>query len=138
MNRSTSNGGNGKGHFAKGNKGRPVGTRHKSTVNLLEIRRRIAGSWEACNGDQLLLNIAESDPLGYLKLVVALMPKQIDATVDMGKMEIVVRTEAGALFANRAVALHALNGKLEPAQVLEAFRQAKRDEMELAKQENTQ
>ncbi len=52
--------------------------------------------------------------------------------------ELIVKTEAGALFAGRAVALHALNGKLGPAQLVEAFRQAKLDEMELAKQENTQ
>ena len=51
--------------------------------------------------------------------------------------ELIVKTETGALFAHRAAALHALNGKLGPAQILEAFRQAKRDEMELAKQEAT-
>ena len=48
--------------------------------------------------------------------------------------ELIIKTETGALFAGRAAALHALNGKLGPAQILEAFRQAKRDEMELAKQ----
>ena len=73
-----------------------------------------------------------------LLMTASLMPKIIDATVDVGRLEIVVKTETGALFACRAAALHALNGKLGPAQILEAFRQAKRDEMELAKQENTQ
>ncbi len=133
MNKSKANGGNGRGHFKKGNKGRPAGTQNKSTVNLWEIRRRMADSWVACNGDQLLRDIAESDPLSYLKLMVALMPKTIDANLDvMGRLDITVRTESGAVFAEDLRRRLGSNGTLTPRLIVEAFREAKRQMIELA------
>jgi hypothetical protein len=137
MNKSVANGGSGKGHFTKGNRGRPVGAKNKATVNLWEIRRCMADSWVDCNGAQLLRDLARDDPLNYLKLMVALMPKTIDATVDMGKLDIVVRTESGAVFAEELRRQVGVNGTLAPLQIVKAFRQSKRDMMELKKQGET-
>lgn len=95
----------------------------------------MADSWKACNGDQLLRDIAKSDPLGYLKLMVALMPKTIDANVDMiGNLDITLRTESGALFGEALRRRIGGNGAVTPKLVVETLREAKLQEIELAKE----
>ncbi len=67
------------GRFAQGNAGgpgRPSGQENRTTIDLREIRRRVVASWERVGGDDLLDRIARENPREYLKLVLALLPRE--------------------------------------------------------------
>lgn len=67
------------GRWARGHPktspGRPPGLKNPTTLIAAEVRRRIIESWEDCKGDELLRDLAESDPVQYLKLVTSVLPK---------------------------------------------------------------
>lgn len=113
----------GRGKFAKGNSGggRPKGIANETTLDLREIRRRIVNSWLTVDGDHLLEDIAREQPLDYLKLIVALMPKPTDGEA-IRPILIVVRSDAGMAFAETLQQQAQRLPALESPHIVEALR----------------
>jgi len=78
----------------KGGPGRPKGLPNKTTCDLRDVRRAIADSWGRCDGPKLLDKLAKDDPLSYLKLVIAVLPKAIDDDPAVPDMKIVIVRES--------------------------------------------
>lgn len=68
--------------------GRPLGARTKLTALFLN---RLADDFQE-HGKKALVEAREKDPMGYIKAIAALMPKQIEATQpldDLGDAELI-------------------------------------------------
>lgn len=84
MSTSKSNGRDDKGRFVKGNAGRPKGAICQSTIDGRILRQRLIESWDEVDGDEILRKIAKESPVAYCRLILSVLPKQIEADVNMG------------------------------------------------------
>lgn len=69
------------GQFSPGNPGGPgrtPGSENKGTIDARKLRCRLLESWDRIEGDKLLDAFARENFGDYLKIVVKLLPKELD------------------------------------------------------------
>lgn len=74
------NGRDAKGRFVPGWAGGP-GRRpgpNKTTIDLRELRNRVVRAWDRNDGDAILDGIAKADPVAFVKLVLSVLPKNVE------------------------------------------------------------
>lgn len=87
------------GRFQSGTKpgpGRPPGTENKATSDARLIRRQVFEVWNEVDGPRILRELAATNPLDFLKLVLKTLPRQFEeapTNPDLDERE-VVRIEA--------------------------------------------
>lgn len=85
------------GHWLSGNSGRPPGIPNKTDLDLREIKRAVVASWKKVDGPRLLRQLARKNPEGYIRLVVGLLPRDLEHALQ--PIAIVVRDDKQRAFA---------------------------------------
>lgn len=90
-----------RGYFAKGNTmgaaGRPKGSENRTQLDLREIKAAVVASWKTCDGPRLLRQLARRNPEAYIRLVIGLLPRDLEAALQ--PIAIIVRDEKQLAFA---------------------------------------
>ena len=55
-----------------------------STLDARQLRTAILASWDRVDGGRLIDELAQKDPHAYLKLVVSVLPRNLELEVDAG------------------------------------------------------
>lgn len=97
MAESKGNGRDARGRFIKGYAGGP-GRRpgpNKTTCDLRELRNRVVRAWDRNDGDAILDQIAKDRPVAFVKLVLSVLPKNVEffSSGDGGSIFVGVTTD---------------------------------------------